>query len=267
MNKIEQFNVANHGIHPFKKNLMSRYDFKEYHNPDLPCFFFGGLGEIEKINNHRGLKVVQFITPFDCTVANQLIDGPNLFVVDDPNIDPNLVFKRKKIKMEFKDYSLFQPKILQNKIYCYMRDKEEFKFSNVQNIQKKIDFEIIFGGLSNYPSTPAELYSPIEFLKENYYDKCFLNINFSSKHGYVTVRELGLMGIKTLMYTPYDFPSIIKIRNLTGHPHFVIPDEDEVVELINIESKKIGTIQTSINPHDIKDEWLLSDFWFNNSDI
>ena len=99
MNKIEQFNVANHGIHPFKKNLMSRYDFKEYHNPDLPCFFFGGLGEIEKINNHRGLKVVQFITPFDCTVANQLIDGPNLFVVDDPNIDPNLVFKRKKIKM------------------------------------------------------------------------------------------------------------------------------------------------------------------------
>jgi hypothetical protein len=259
--KINQVNVANHGIHPFKKNLINRYNFKEYYSTVLPCFFFGAIGEIEKINNHKGLKIVQFITPSDCLTANELINSPNLFIIDDPNIDKGLSLNKKNIKLEFKDYSLFKPKVLEDKIYSYMRDKQEFKYDILQRIQKKINFEIIFGGLSDYPSTPAELYPPIEFLKENYYDKCFLNINLSSKHGYVTVREFGLMGIKTLMSSPYDFPSIINIKNLNNNPNVVTPDEEEIIELINMESKKIGQIQDSINPHNVKDEWLDYDFW------
>jgi hypothetical protein len=129
-----------------------------------------------------------------------------------------------------------------------MRDKIEFKYSFVSEIQKNIDYEIVFGGLGVEVST----YINIESLKEQYYDKCFLNLNLSENHGFVTVRELGLMGRKTIMNTTYDFPSIMRYDNI-----------DHIIQLINQESKKIGTIQDSINPHCQDDDWLFLDFWKN----
>ena len=41
-------------------------------------------------------------------------------------------------------------------------------------------------------------------------------------------------------------------------------DEDEIIYHINNESKKIGTIQDSMNPHNIKDEWINTNFWLYN---
>jgi hypothetical protein len=74
----------------------------------------------------------------------------------------------------------------------------------------------------------------------------------SKKHGFVTVRELGLMGRKTIMNTPYDFPSIINFNNI-----------EHIIHLINQESTKINTVQQSINPHVQNDDWLFLEFWNN----
>jgi hypothetical protein len=189
--------------------------------------------------------LVHCITPADEWSLNQL-NKENLYVFDGPHIDKNLGLKTKKIEIEFKDYSLFKPNELGNKIYCYMRDKVEFKYNIVQEIQKKINYEIIFGGMGVY----VETYLNIEKLKQEFYDKCFLNLNLSEKHGFVTIRELGLMGRKTIINTPYTFPSTIKFN-----------DVDHIIELIEIESKKIGTIQESINPHHEGNEWLLTNYW------
>lgn len=246
MDKIEQINVVDYGRN-FKDGLVKRYNFKDYYDIDKPCFFFGG--EIDKINNHRGLKIVQFITPNDCYNANQLIPCDNLFVINDPNIDMTLNLQRRDVLMEFKDFSNFKPNLMGNKIYCYMRDKNEFQYERLKNIQSKIEYEIIYSGMSKFHSTPPEHYISIEEIKK-YYDQSFLSINLSGKHGFLTMRELSLMGRKTIMNTLYDFPSIIKYD-----------DDNDIIRIINDEAKKINTIQPSINPHNIVDEWLDVNFW------
>jgi hypothetical protein len=247
MEKITQLCVDYHGLF-FKEGLKKRYNFEEYVDVNKPTFFFGVCtNNIPIINNHKGFKLVHCITPADEWSLNQL-NKENLYVFDGPHIDEGLNLNVKKIKIEFKDYSLFKPNVLGNKIYCYMRDKVEFKYNIVQEIQKKINYEIIFGGMGVH----VETYLNIEKLKQEFYDKCFLNLNLSEKHGFVTVRELGLMGRKTIMNTPYNFPSILNFNN-TEH----------IIELINQESKKIGSVQDHINPHTQNDDWVLINFWKN----
>ena len=247
MKKITQLCVDTHGIF-FKDGLKKRYNFNDYTDTNEPTLFFGiCTGNINIINNHNGFKLVHCITPLDESALKHL-DKKNLHVFYGPHIDKELNLNTKKIEIEFKDYSLFKPNTLCNKIYCYMRDKNEFKYDVVNEIQKNINYEIIFGGLGSARRT----YLDIETLKNKCYDNCFLNLNLSKNHGFVTVRELGLMGRKTIMNTPYDFPSIIKFDNV-----------EHIIHLINEESKKINTIQHSINPHVQNDDWLFLEFWDN----
>jgi hypothetical protein len=247
MEKIKQLCVDSHGLF-FKEGLKNRYNLQEYLDINEPTLFFGVCSDnVSVINSHKGFKLVHCITPKDEWSLN-LLDRQNLYVFYGPHIDKNLNLNTKEIEIEFKDYSLFKPNELNNKIYCYMRDKIEFKYDIISEVQRNIDYEIIFGGIGVELST----YINIENLKEEYYDKCFLNLNLSEKHGFVTVRELGLMGRKTIMNTPYYFPSIIKYNNV-----------DHIIELINLEAKKIGTVQESINPHHQNDNWLFLDFWKN----
>lgn len=245
--KIEQLYVDTHGLF-FKDGLISRYGFREYTDNTSPTLFLGICYKgIDVINSHKGIKIVHCITPLDELNVNKL-NKENLFLFYGPHIDKSLNLNMKKLNIEFKNYNLFKPNTLGNKIYCYMRDKIEFKFELTKQIEKKSGYEIIYGGTG----IDVHTYLSIEELKEKYYDNCFLNLNLSEKHGFVTVRELGLMGRKTIMNTPYDFPSIIKFNDI-----------DHIIELINQESKKIGTIQESINPHHQSDDWLFLDFWKN----
>jgi hypothetical protein len=68
---------------------------------------------------------------------------------------------------------------------------------------------------------------------------------------------MGLMGRKTIIKNNYintiqriDFPNFIYYETI-----------DDIVKIINEESKKIGTIQPSINAHNVGDEWLNLNFW------
>ena len=70
------------------------------------------------------------------------------------------------------------------------------------------------------------------------------------------------MGIKTVMRSPYKFPSIIGLKNYSREGSQVKIDIDEIVDIINDESKKIGFIQKQINPHNVKNEWIKTDFWY-----
>jgi len=260
MERIIQVNCANHGVYPFLLNLKNRYNLVDYYDNTLPCFFWGVIGEENKINNHKGLKIVKFITPSDCERLDLLNESDDLYVINDPHFKTHKKYNFANLEIEFQDFSIFQPKILQDKIYCYMRDPVEFQKKILLNLQKKINFEILFGGeVGN-----AIYYDTLENHKKNFYDKCFVSINLSSKHGYTTVRELGLMGVRTIMKSPYNFSCILKLNSFSRNKNNVYIDENEIVELINEESKKIGTIQNSYNVHNIKDEWLISNFWKNN---
>jgi hypothetical protein len=258
-NLIKQINIANHGVYPFSKDLIDRYDLTNYYNENLPCFFWGVIGETHKINNHKSLKIVKFLTPADCDVISCLINDENLFIINDPFIKEKKDYCFVDLEFEYKNYDIFKPKILGDKIYCYMRDSVEFQKNFLDEIQKKINYEIIYGGLISN----AEYYDNLEALKKNYYDKCFLSINLSSRHGYTTVRELGYMGIKTIMKSPYNFPSIVQLKETITNIDYLHMqhNEDEIINLINLESKKINTLQKSLNCHNINDEWINVSFW------
>jgi len=244
--KIEQISVTIPSGQFFKEDLIKRWNFKEYTNIDEPCFFFGAWEQIDKINAHKGLKVLAFITPLDCTALNKIHNSHNLYIWEDPHLNSNSGFKTKKCRPEIKDYSLFKPNVLGDKIYIYMRDRNAFNYNRIENIKKSINFELLLGG-----SEGIGKFVSIEELKKNYYDECFVSVNLSNNLGMTTVTELGFMGRKTIMNTVYDhFTSTIKYNN----------DED-IIRIINEESKKIGTIQPPISCHTVNEEWLDINFW------
>ena len=249
--KITQASIAESVIF-FKEGLFDKWKFEEYHNENNPCLFFGVDYQVEKINNHKGLKIVYIISPYDSKFLTKLINSENLYIINSPYLDYKRTYKIKNIEIELKDYSMFQPNKMGDKVYSYIGwewRKDEFKLDQLKEIQKNINYEIVYGirpGINHFHNITNH--------KSEFYDNCFVNLNLSKGTGMTTVRELGLMGRKTIMNTGYNFPSILKYK-----------DTEDIINLINKESVKIGTIQDSINCHNVGEEWLETDFWTNET--
>jgi hypothetical protein len=246
--KIKQASVAG-CLNFFKNGFLTRWKLSDYYNPKEPCFFLGAE-QVDIINQHKGLKIIYLASRYDCEFLKYLKNDNDIILHWSPYLTDNNDFRVKKVEIEIKDYSIFKPNILGNKIYSYIgfdSRKQEFNYDILMEIQKKINFEIDYTIISN-----LEDYFDINYLKEKYYDNCFLNLNLSDGTGMTTVRELGLMGRKTITNSPYNFPSQIPYNDI-----------DDIVYIINDESKKIGTIQPSMDCHTVKDEWLDIIFWLN----
>jgi hypothetical protein len=278
--KITQACVG-HSVRFFKQKFLSRWGLVDYYDVNKPCVFFGGRNLSPLIQKHNSYKIIIPTFPYDVPDTSIVTNREKLFIISPPlseleplstcspyapypagggiyypgegKIDDVSVYNRatKNITIELKDYSLFKPNVLGDKIYCYTGFINGWNYpwqgDKILELQKNINFEII---TTNHQHLSD--YHDIDFLKENFYDKCFLNLNFSIEpHGMSTVIEMGLMGRKTILNENYyKFPSIL--RHL---------DDAHVVHLINRESKKIGTVQPSMNAHTAGDEWLDTDFW------
>ena len=237
----------------FKNNFLSRWNFKDYYDPNIPCVFFGAWTQSQKIQDHKSYKIIIATTPTDFPNWDIVTNTKDLFIVNSLGNDIPKNILCKDITIEFKDYSLFQPNILGDKIYAYTGFKngwgDLWNIEKLNEIQKYIDYEIIHTNHDNHQE-----YHSIDYLKSNYYNKSFLNLNLSKENGLTTVIELGLMGRKTLMNEHYyKYPSIIGYK-----------DDEDLINQINQESKKINTIQPSINAHTIGDEWLNIEWWLNS---
>jgi hypothetical protein len=249
--KIEQVCVAD-SIRFFKNDFINKYKLLDYYDTKKPALFFGGYKNSDLINKHEGYKIILPSTPEDYpNIVNY--DKTILICSDNYILPPNVI--RKSITPEIKDYSIFKPNILGDKIYFYSGFKNgwNLKKENIDDIQKNIDYELITTSHLNLKD-----YYSIEYLKENFYDKCFLNINLTRGHGLASVIELGLMGRKTI------FKNNIKnnIQRLEFDNFISYENIDNIISIILEESKKIGTIQDSINAHNtIGDEWLFLDFY------
>lgn len=254
MSKITQALVAP-SIKFFKQNFLKHFNLKEYYNEYEPAIFFGCKELSHFINNHKGYKILLPCHPTDYPLIKNYEN--TFFVCSDNYTLPKNVI-RKSITPKIKNYDIFKPNILGDKIYFYSGFKNGYDLFNkttnetIAKIQKSINYEIITSKHNNIND-----YYDIEYLKENYYDKCFLNLNLSNGAGFSTVIELGLMGRKTIFSNPHknniqrmEFPNFIKYNSI-----------EDIVNIINDESKKIGTIQPSIDAHNVGDEWLNLDFW------
>lgn len=246
--KIKQLSVAN-CVKFFERGFKDRWELEPYTNPNEPCFFLGVDNQQTLINNHRGPAIIYPISHVDCGNLNSVNYSERITVIDSQFLDKTLPFRTRNAEIELKDYSIFkQPKPLGNKIYTYLGvdgTRGEFNPTLVNQIQQRIPYEIIY-----YVNKSSIHLSSAE-LKENYYDKAFLNLNLSYGGGLTTAREFGFMGIKTIMNTSFKLPSIIGYKSI-----------ENIIELIHEEAKKIGTIQPSMDPHNVGEEWKNLDYWF-----
>lgn len=248
-NTIKQVSVGN-SVGFFKKNLMSRWNLHEYYDSKTPSLFFGVWGNIDKIENHKGFKLI-FPVDSKCSVnLNKINNLDNLIVVDRPHIQIPDKFKKVKGEFEIKNYEMFKPSILGDKIHAYVGQKErrqQFNYNLIKEIQEKIDYKIIIS-----EKLDNKNYDNIFLTKNSVYDKCFLNLNFSKDGGLTTVIEMGLMGIKTITNNKNRWENMIPYH-----------DSEDIVNIINNESKKIGTLQKGIDIHSINEVWMNLKYWNN----
>jgi len=237
----------------FKKNFIERWGFKEYHDINKPVVFFGIAGKQDLYENHKGYKIFLPSTPEDVIYLQNLKNHNKTFLISkrETSTPDNIICK--DIVPEIKDYSIFKPNILGDKIYTYTGFKDGWNKNHplINEIQKQISYEIITTSHQNIKD-----YHSFFDLKSKFYDKCFLNLNLTDGNGMTTVRELGLMGRKTITMRNniiYDYPCIINCNNIK-----------EIVDTINKESYKINTTQPPIDSHTVGDEWLDLDWWIKN---
>lgn len=254
--KFEQAIVGN-TIHFFKKGFMDRWGFKEYYDPEKPLVIFGYDSQAHIYENHKGYKLIIPSTPDDIPNFQNLTNHKKTIYVSDKiqSSPEEIIFKNETI--EIKDYSIFRPNTLGDKIYYYSGFKNGWSGrwgeNTIKEIQKNIDYEII----TTQHLEKKDMFN-VKYLKENYYDNTFLNLNLSKENGMTTVREMGLMGRKTITMRDkihYQYKCIINCNSV-----------DNIIETINEESKKIGTTQPSINSHTVSDEWLNLEYWIRNNE-
>jgi len=247
--RIDQAYVGR-SINFFKDNFLKKYELNEYYDIQKPAIFFGARESSNLINHHQGVKIILPATPDDYP---NIDNYQNTFFICSDNYNLPKGVPRKSLTPEIKDYNMFTPNILGDKIYFYSGFKNGWDKNDplVNEIQKQIDYEIITTSHQNIKD-----YYNISNLKSQFYDKCFLNLNLTG-NGLSTVIELGLMGRKTI-FKPSNFNNIQRIE----FPNFIYYNTlEDIFEIIKNESKKIGTIQPSINAHNVGDEWLDLDYW------
>ena len=280
--KIEQALVGP-TISPFKENFLKKWDLKEYTDPDKPAIFFEVWnGSRQAIIDHRSDRILfpqNYVDYLSFVEDRSTKNLERVFLVV-PSGKTDFIPKNYKAKCfmpEIKDFSRFKPNVLGDKIYyhsgCDPNHPQCMK--TIDKIQERIDYELItcrFDKVHDYLSESD--------LKEKFYDKCFLSLNFTRGGGMCTTIELALMGRKTIIGDPrgrersrrnystpkysgdqvdwerhdfYNYPSFIKYESF-----------DDIINKINEEAKKIGTIQPAMNPHKVGAEWLDMEFWHSD---
>ena len=250
--KITQCRVAPH-MKYFKKDFLNRWGLTDYTSPNEPCVFFGATSNWDAIQKHKGFKVILSAGPTDNIDWNALNDKSNIAVITGQNrfkVPEEIIFKQELI--ETRDFSLFKPNVLGDKVYYYSGlDCPNGKHpAFIKQIEDECGYEII----TTFFKTVHD-YKSVEWLKENFYDKCFINLNFRyPDSGMTTNKELGLMGRRTIQNSHYYgevYKGMIPYQNIK-----------DVSNIIKKEAEKIGTIQDSIDSHTMKtDEWLYLDFY------
>jgi hypothetical protein len=229
----------------FEKGFCKRWSVDFYKDIDKPCLFVGlyRQEDIDVINQHNGFKVV-WLTGKIQKVFQQL-NPDNLVILISNGVDVCIPaeYKVKQGNIQIKDFSMFKPNKLGNKIYCYLgngKGKHIMGYDLINQLKLLVEYKIIEGYQGH----------SMEQVKNNYYDNCFVNVKPNLTGGLTSAIELAKMGRYTISNSKALF-----CKNYEGL--------EDMVKLIEIESKKIGTIQPSLidGYFNIGEEWKQEKFW------
>jgi hypothetical protein len=119
-----------------------------------------------------------------------------------------------------------------------MQDEMGYQF--VLELKEYIPFRIIYGYQGN----------SINYVRDHFYNECFVNLKPNIVGGFTTAQELAYMGRKTISNSKASF--CIPYKNVK-----------EAARAVMEEAKKIGTIQPSCigDYFNIDKEWKQVAFW------
>lgn len=256
MRDFKQAYVSNILPH-FKKGFMEKWGFKEYTDPNSPAVFLGiySQQDMNVFRQHKSYKILHFGgNDLHPPQINLVKNESKVFLVGYGWIGEvfrinNLRYK--EVIIPLKDFSEFTPTVLGDKIYIYKGiygDRPDyFKWQKVvEPLQKTFGKDrIIFTN-----------HKPIEQLKEEYYNNCFVYVKPNERGGSTSMWELGHMGRKTITFNQGDVPNVLNYKSF-----------DEIVSHIKNEESKIGTLQNEVSEQTknifVGEEWLNLDFYYN----
>lgn len=240
----------------FAPLLRKRWGLSKYVDPNQPSLFFGFYddSDFNIIKNHKAPFIMLWggadMSPNRVKAISNL---PNSFQIGygwQSSILDNLKISYKSIIIPIKSFDRFKPTTLGENIYVY----RGWKTPRNQYFQWENMVEPLFDVFGEDRFTFGMGYN-MDYTYNNLYKNCFVYLKPTDRGGSTTMWELGHMGVKTIANNQGDAPNVLSYNNIY-----------DVIDLIQQESQKIGTIQTQLS-NDVKEymgigpEWLTLDFW------
>lgn len=189
--RIEQVYISHH-VTFFAKEFMKLWGLREYDNANDPALFFGCYDhrEIEVIKAHRGFKLVMptgegsslAFAPEDNV---HVVSSPALVIPDKPDY-----LNCKELVIPVKDYSLFKPEPLGDKIYCYQGRgtegcKRKYNYALLKELMQELGEDRFLIGYQGHT---------IEEMIEQFYKPSFINLQLNPQAGFSSTLEMAHMG-------------------------------------------------------------------------
>lgn len=156
---------------------------------------------------------------------------------------------KKYLTVPVKSFEMFDVRPLGDKIYFYGRTEKDrwtevFKKHILDSIIKHFGEDKVLIGLQG---------NTMETMRDEYYARSFINLNFTKEVGFTSCLEMAHMGRKSISNYP---------------ARFCVPykDEKSILNMIECEARRIGTVRDDIASaarqyYQASDEWLNVDFW------
>lgn len=238
----------------FGENLRRRWNLKPYSDPNKPSIFLGWYDNNDGnvISNHKSNMVFLWGGgDFQPDRIRFINNKPNTYQIGygwQKQIYQSLNIPFKEFILPIKDYSDFKPTPLGENIYVYKgihgNRSDYFKWNEI--VKPLMD---VFG---EERVIYAE-HQPIEYIIEHYYNNCFVYVKPNEKGGSTTMWELGYMGRKTITQNQGELPNILEYKDI-----------NDIINLVMLESEKIGTIQSNLSDQ-VHNIFMNSNDWLNIS--
>lgn len=256
--RIKQCKMLNEQNEKIFKYFFKKYSLEKYYDVNSPAIFFS-MWNYGSLKKHKSLAVIIWRGTDIVKNESKLKSIKNMKNVYHIAISSYIKndLKKYKIKSKFipvvgKKMKYFQACPLGDEIYTYVPDRhikyeKRYGLKIIKKVQAKCKYKINISR-SNDEYTRKELV--------NVYKRCFCGLRFSSHDGLPnTVLEMCLTGRKSI----YN-------GNIPGSIKWNKNNIDKIIENIEIEAQKIGTIDRAYADEiskfiDIGDKWLNTEYW------
>jgi len=243
----------------FAEGLREKWNLTKYYDPYSPTVMFGWYDDkdIEFIKNHKSSIIMLWggadMNPFRINYIKNRKDTYQIGYGWQKILFEKCNAPYKDLNIPYKSYDRFKPTILGENIYVY----RGWKVPRNDYFSWNTFIKPLFGVFGEDRFTFGMGYD-IDYIHENFYKDCFVYLKPNERGGSTSMYELAHMGRKTIAQNQGGLPNVLEYRDI-----------HHVIELIQQEAEKIGTIQEQValdikNHMDDDYRWLNLDYHKND---